>query len=109
MHFRRTVLRVMTLVLLHWPTKSEMGVGGMAEEFESLQLKGCSENEKVEFEIITATRRLHNMFITLDFKNTDFDLFKEFLGKVPWIKTLERRGAKESWLIFTNHLIQARE
>lgn len=34
------------------------------------------------------------MFIILVFKSTDFDLFKELLGEVPWIKTLERRAKK---------------
>lgn len=48
----------MLLVLLHLPTKSEMDVDGMAVEAEPSQLKGCSENKKVEFNIITALRRL---------------------------------------------------
>jgi len=36
-----------------------------------------------------------------------FGLFRDLLGRVPWYKALEGRGAQESWLKFKNHLLQA--
>ena len=36
-------------------------------------------------------------------------LSRDLLGRVPWDKALEGRGAQESWLIFKDHLLQAQE
>ncbi|KFV04324.1 hypothetical protein N340_00281, partial [Tauraco erythrolophus] len=46
---------------------------------------------------------------TLDFRRAGFGLFEDLLGRVPWHKPLEGRGAQESWLIFKDHLLQAQE
>ncbi|KFW09032.1 hypothetical protein N327_00801, partial [Fulmarus glacialis] len=46
---------------------------------------------------------------TVDFRRADFGLFRDLLGRVPWDKALEGRGAQESWLIFKDHLLQAQE
>ncbi|KFW67405.1 hypothetical protein AS28_01846, partial [Pygoscelis adeliae] len=46
---------------------------------------------------------------TLDFRRADFGLFRDLLGRVPWDKALEGRGAQESWVIFKDHLLQAQE
>ncbi|KFV20372.1 hypothetical protein N340_07678, partial [Tauraco erythrolophus] len=46
---------------------------------------------------------------TLVFRRADFGLFRDLLGKVPWEKDLEGRGAQESWLVFKDHLLQAQE
>ncbi|KFO06993.1 hypothetical protein N312_02671, partial [Balearica regulorum gibbericeps] len=39
----------------------------------------------------------------------DFSLFRDLLGRMPWDKVLEGRGAQDSWLIFKGHLLQAQE
>ncbi|KFO04167.1 hypothetical protein N312_10892, partial [Balearica regulorum gibbericeps] len=46
---------------------------------------------------------------TLDFRRADFGLFRDLLGRIPWDKALEGRGAQDSWLIFKGHLLQAQE
>ncbi|GAB0208055.1 hypothetical protein GRJ2_003271200 [Grus japonensis] len=70
---------------------------------------GCSDHEMVEFEILRAARRAHSKLPTLDFRRADFGLFRDLLGRVPWDKALEGRGAQDSWLIFKGHLLQAQE
>ncbi|GAB0181834.1 mitochondrial enolase superfamily member 1 [Grus japonensis] len=70
---------------------------------------GCSDHEMVEFEILRAARRVHSKLTTLDFGRADFGLFRDLLGRVPWDKALEGRGAQDSWLIFKGHLLQAQE
>ncbi|GAB0180505.1 hypothetical protein GRJ2_000515800 [Grus japonensis] len=70
---------------------------------------GCSDHEMVEFKILRAARRAHSKLTTLDFKRADFGLFRDLLGRVPWDKALEGRGAQDSWLIFKDHLLQAQE
>ncbi|GAB0195045.1 hypothetical protein GRJ2_001969800 [Grus japonensis] len=70
---------------------------------------GCSDHEMVEFKILRAARRAHSKLTTLDFRRADFGLFRDLLGRVPWDKALEGRGAQDRWLIFKDHLLQAQE
>ncbi|GAB0207575.1 mitochondrial enolase superfamily member 1 [Grus japonensis] len=70
---------------------------------------GCSDHEMVEFRILRAARRAHSKLTTLDFRRADFGLFRDLLGRIPWDKALEGRGAQDSWLIFRGHLLQAQE
>ncbi|GAB0175756.1 hypothetical protein GRJ2_000040800 [Grus japonensis] len=70
---------------------------------------GCSDLEMVEFKILRAARRAHSKLTTLDFRRADFGLFRDLLGRIPWDKVLEGRGAQDSWLIFKDHLLQAQE
>ena len=48
----------------------------------------------VEFKILRAVRRAHSRLATLDFRRTDFGLFRDLLGRVPWDEALEGRGAQ---------------
>ena len=41
--------------------------------------------------------------------NSIFGLFRDLLDSISWDKTLEGRGAQESWLIFKDLLFQAQE
>ncbi|GAB0207839.1 mitochondrial enolase superfamily member 1 [Grus japonensis] len=70
---------------------------------------GCSDHEMVEFKILRAARRARSKLTTLDFRRADFGLFRDLLGRIPWDKALEGRGAQDSWLIFKGHLLQAQE
>ncbi|GAB0179421.1 hypothetical protein GRJ2_000407400 [Grus japonensis] len=70
---------------------------------------GCSDHETVEFKILRAARRVHSKLTTLAFRRADFGLFRDLLGRLPWDKVLEGRGAQESWLVFKDHLLQAQE
>ncbi|GAB0209619.1 hypothetical protein GRJ2_003427600 [Grus japonensis] len=87
------------------PTNKEGLVG-------DVKLKGslsCSDHEMVEFKILRAVRRAHSKLTTLDFRRADFGLLRDLLGRIPWDKALEGRGARDSWLIFKGHLLQAQE
>ncbi|GAB0178597.1 hypothetical protein GRJ2_000325000 [Grus japonensis] len=70
---------------------------------------GCSDHEMVEFRILRAARRVHSKLTTLDFRRADFGLFRDLLGRIPWDKALQGRGAQDSWLILKGHLLQAQE
>ncbi|GAB0208385.1 mitochondrial enolase superfamily member 1 [Grus japonensis] len=70
---------------------------------------GCSDHEMVEVKILRAARRAHRKLTTLDFRRAGFGLFRDLLGRIPWDKALEGRGARDSWLIFRGHLLQAQE
>ncbi|RMC21283.1 hypothetical protein DUI87_02144 [Hirundo rustica rustica] len=67
---------------------------------------GCSDHEMVEFKILGAVRRSHS---NSGLQKTDFGLFRDLLVRVPWDKTLKRRGAQEIWLMFKDLLLQAQE
>ncbi|GAB0206448.1 hypothetical protein GRJ2_003110400 [Grus japonensis] len=70
---------------------------------------GCSDHEMVEFRILRAARRARSKLTTLEFRRADFGPFRDLLGRIPWDKALEGRGAQDSWLIFKGHLLQAQE
>ncbi|GAB0203892.1 mitochondrial enolase superfamily member 1 [Grus japonensis] len=63
----------------------------------------------LKFKILRAARSVHNKLTALDFRRADFGLFRDLLGRIPWDKALEGRGAQDSWLIFKGHLLQAQE
>jgi len=50
---------------------------------------GYSDHEMVEFKILRAARRAYSKLSILDFRRTDFGLFKDLLGRVPWDKALD--------------------
>ncbi|GAB0179436.1 mitochondrial enolase superfamily member 1 [Grus japonensis] len=60
---------------------------------------GCSDHDMVEFRILRAARRAHSKLTTLDFRRADFGLFRDLLGRIPWDKALEGRGAQDSWYV----------
>ncbi|GAB0206060.1 hypothetical protein GRJ2_003071600 [Grus japonensis] len=68
---------------------------------------GGSDQEMVEFRILRAARRACSKLTTLDFSRADFGLFRDLLGRIPWDKALEGRGAQDSWLVLKGHLLQA--
>ncbi|GAB0203482.1 hypothetical protein GRJ2_002813800 [Grus japonensis] len=70
---------------------------------------GCSDHAMVEFRILRAARKAHSKLTTLDFRRADFGLFRDLLGRIPWDKALEGRGAQDSWLVFKGQLLQAQE
>jgi len=70
---------------------------------------GCSDHGMVGFRILRAVRGAHSKLTTLDFRRADFGLFRDLIGRVPWDKALKGRVARESWLIFKDHLLQALE
>ena len=45
----------------------------------------------------------------MEFRTTDFGLFKDLLGRTAWDTVLEKRGVQKSWLICKDHLLQAQE
>ena len=57
---------------------------------------GCSDHETVDFKILRASKRVCSKLATLDFRRTDFELFKELLGRVTWEKGLKGGGAQEN-------------
>ncbi|GAB0176277.1 hypothetical protein GRJ2_000092900 [Grus japonensis] len=70
---------------------------------------GCSDHKMVEFRILRAARKVHSKLTTLDFRRADFGLFRDPLGRIPWDKALQGRGAQDSWLISKGQLLQAQE
>jgi len=44
---------------------------------------GCSDHEMVEFRILRIGRRIKSMLTALDFRSTEFCVFKDLLGSIP--------------------------
>lgn len=56
---------------------------------------GYSDNELLEFRILRTGTKMKSKLTTLDFKRVYFGLFRDLLGRVPWDKGMEGRGAQE--------------
>jgi len=82
---------------------------GLVENVEVKGSLGCSDREMVEFKILRAVRRVCSKLATLVFRRADFGLLRDLLGRMPWDKALEGRGAQESWSLFRDHFLQAQE
>lgn len=52
---------------------------------------GCSDHEVVK--ILRTMRKMHSKLATLDFRRAELALFGDVVGRVPWNKALEGRGA----------------
>ncbi|GAB0207304.1 hypothetical protein GRJ2_003196000 [Grus japonensis] len=70
---------------------------------------GCSDHEMVEFRILRGRSRAISRITTLDFRRGNFGLFKDLLGRIPWVRALEGRGVQESWSIFKHHFLLAQD
>jgi len=79
---------------------------GLVQNVKLSGSHGCSDHEMVEFKILRAVRMAHSKLTALEFRRTDFGLFRHRLCRVPWDKALEGTGAQESWLTFKDHLLQ---
>jgi len=58
---------------------------------------GCSDHEMVEFRILRGGSRAISRITTLDFRRANFELFKDLLGEIPWVRALEGKGVQECW------------
>ena len=65
---------------------------------------GCSDCEMVVFRILRKGNKANSRIMALDFRKTDFGLFREMLQRIPYGTVLERRRTQESWLIFKDPL-----
>jgi len=70
---------------------------------------GSSDHEMVKFRILCGGSRAISRIKTLDFRRANFSLFKELLGRIPWVRTLEGRGVQESWSLFKHHFLHAQD
>jgi len=79
---------------------------GLTGDVKVEGILGCCDHEIVESGI-TKRRRSTEKLTTPNFRREDIGLLKDLRGGVPWDKALDSKGAREGWLIFTDHLLQA--
>lgn len=63
----------------------------------------------VVFRNLGAGRKRKNSSRTLDFKKAGSGLFKDLFRRVAQDKALKGRGKQESWIIFKDYLLPAKE
>lgn len=64
---------------------------------------GHSDDEIVDFKIVSVIRGNNNGVTTLDFRRTNFKPFRELFSRVPW------ESAFECWSVFKKHFVEAQE
>lgn len=57
---------------------------------------GSSDHEAVEFEILHGRNKAISRTAVLDVRRTNFDLFRDLLGGIPWVRALESEGNQMS-------------
>ncbi|GAB0181767.1 hypothetical protein GRJ2_000642000 [Grus japonensis] len=67
---------------------------GLVEDVKVGGRLGCNDHEMVEFRILCGRSRAISRITTLDFRRANFGLFKDLLGRIPWVKALEVFTAK---------------
>jgi len=65
---------------------------------------GCSHHALVEFTVLRDNGQVKSKVRTLDFRKTNFQLFKELVNKTSWETSLGDKGEEPSWQIFKNAL-----
>lgn len=45
----------------------------------------------------------------MDFRKAIFEVFKDLLGSILWVRALEDKGAQESWLTFKHNFFHAQD
>ncbi|TRZ14454.1 hypothetical protein HGM15179_012650 [Zosterops borbonicus] len=70
---------------------------------------GQSDHEITKFLIIGETRRYINKTLTLDFRRTDFGLFRRLILRVPWEASLKNKRVQERWVCFETEILSAQE
>ncbi|CAM5177685.1 unnamed protein product [Eretmochelys imbricata] len=67
---------------------------------------GGSDQEMVEFRILTQGRKESSRIRTLDFRKAHFDSLRELMGRIPWQNNMRRKGVQKSWLYFKESLLR---
>ena len=49
----------------------------------------CSDHGMVKFRIVRGENKANSRITTLSFRRTDFGLFRDGLGRIPWVMILE--------------------
>jgi len=86
-----------------------MNKEGLVEDVKAGDSLGCSDHKMVEFRVLHGGSRVISRIKTLDFRRANFGLFKDLLGGMPWVRTLEGRGVQESWSLFKYHFLHAQD
>lgn len=70
---------------------------------------GCSDHKVVENPVLREEKAANRRSTTMDYRIADFGLLKDLLGRMMQEMVMERKADQESWLIFRDHLLQARQ
>lgn len=69
----------------------------------------CSDHESMKFKILREGNKAKPSITTLDFRRTEFGIFRDLFGRSPQETVLERGGIQKHCMIFKDHLLQTQE
>ena len=70
---------------------------------------GQSDHEMLDFSILVEPQRGVSRTATLDFRRTDFNLYRTMVERVPWEVVLESMGAQEGWEYFKESVLKVQD
>lgn len=78
---------------------SSLSLTNMERLMGHVKFKGslaCSNHEMEKYKTLRALMRAHSKLTTVGLRRADWGLFTNLLGRMPWTKALEGRGAPET-------------
>jgi len=82
---------------------------GLAGDVKVGGFLGHSDQEMLDFSLLVEPRREVSRTATLDFRRSDFNLFRTMVERVPWEVVLESVGAQEGWEYFKEVVLKVQE
>lgn len=76
-------------------TLLDLTLANKEEQVRDVMARGnlcCSDCGMVKFRIVRGETKVNSRITTLSFRRTDFGLFSDGLGRIPWVMILEGRG-----------------
>jgi len=82
---------------------------GLIEDVKVRGSRSCSDCEMVEFRILCGGSRAISRITASDFRRANFNLFKELLRGIPWVRALEGGGVQEIWSLLKHPFLHAQD
>ena len=86
-------------------TSAEYSIG----EFKIGGNLGCSDHVPVKSVILRNVGLPRSGVRTLNFRRSNFRLFKELLDEISWENVLRDKGVEQSWLLFKDAFLRVQE
>jgi len=82
---------------------------GLVKDVKAGGSPSCSDHEMVEFRILNGGSSAINRITILDFRRANFGLFKDLLGGISWVRSLEGMGSKSAgrYLSITSSMLRS--
>jgi len=83
-----------------------------SELITDIRIEGClvcRERAVAEFKLLRDTKQAKSKIRMLNFREANFQLFRESANRSPWQLVFKDQGVEQSWQIFKEAFLRAQE